>query len=67
MSNGFYNADNPSKAEINSFWSLWFLAVFLLGMGGLFAGIGLTMLVNALTLRASKIKGTFANESTLTT
>jgi hypothetical protein len=61
-----YNANNPSKAEINSFWSLWFLAIFLLGMGGLFAGIGLTMLVNALTLPASKIKGTFANESTLT-
>jgi hypothetical protein len=35
-----YLPDNPNKAQINSFWSLWFLSILLLGMGTVFTAIG---------------------------
>ncbi|MBD1900248.1 DUF3592 domain-containing protein [Trichocoleus sp. DQ-A3] len=60
-----YSPNNPSEAEINSFWSLWFAAIFLLGMGGLFAGIGLNMLVNSFPIKKSQTTGDFADEESL--
>ncbi|MBD1881669.1 MULTISPECIES: DUF3592 domain-containing protein [unclassified Coleofasciculus] len=60
-----YNPNSPNEAEINSFWSLWFAAIFLLGMGGLFAGIGLNMLVNSFPIKKSQTTGNFADEESL--
>lgn len=51
-----YNPNNPAEAEINSFGQLWFTAIFLLGMGGLFAGIGLSLLAGPLAFRLSSNK-----------
>ena len=50
----YYSANEPSKAEINTFFRLWFLTVLLLGMGTVFSAIpGLFLLV---TLRKRKLK-----------
>lgn len=38
-----YNPNNPYKAEINSFFDLWFSFILLLLMGGVFTGVGATM------------------------
>ncbi|MBD1928846.1 DUF3592 domain-containing protein [Trichocoleus sp. FACHB-90] len=51
-----YDANNPAEAEINSFWQLWFTAIFLLAMGGLFAGIGLSLIAGPLAFRFSSNK-----------
>lgn len=41
-----YNPQNPTDAQINSFWTLWFVSILLLGMGGVFASIGFGILLS---------------------
>ncbi|WP_013320872.1 DUF3592 domain-containing protein [Gloeothece verrucosa] len=41
-----YHPDNPDQAQIKSFWSLWFVSILLLGMGGIFTVVGLSLLLS---------------------
>lgn len=34
-----YNPNNPKRAEISTFWQLWFNSVLVIGLGVLFTGI----------------------------
>jgi Protein of unknown function (DUF3592) len=39
-----YEQNNPQSAQINSFFDLWFLPIFLVMMGSIFGGIGFSFL-----------------------
>ena len=39
-----YESNNPNSAQINSSFDLWFLPIFLLVMGGIFGGVGFSIL-----------------------
>jgi hypothetical protein len=43
-----YDARSPEKAEINNFFSLWFVPVLLGGMGSVFSIVGVTLFALAL-------------------
>lgn len=45
-----YHPDRPQEAQINSFWSLWFVSIFLFAMGFLFGSIGILLISIALKL-----------------
>ena len=40
-----YDPQKPTHAEIDNFWSLWFLTILLSGIGAVFAMIGGGMLI----------------------
>ncbi|WP_298820880.1 DUF3592 domain-containing protein [Chloroflexus sp.] len=43
-----YNPQNPAEMHENSFWSLWFPSYLILGFGGLFLLVGVSMAINGL-------------------
>jgi len=42
-----YSPDRPSAARVNSFFSLWYFPVFMLGAGGVLLLVGLGLLLLA--------------------
>lgn len=40
-----YEPENPQNARIKKFWSLYFVTILLCGMGFIFGGIGIVLLI----------------------
>lgn len=40
-----YDPENPQYARIKKFWSLYFVTILLCGMGFIFGGVGIVLLV----------------------
>lgn len=40
-----YDPENPQKARIKKFWSLYFTSILLCGMGLIFGGVGIVLLI----------------------
>jgi hypothetical protein len=43
-----YDPENPQDARIKKFWSLYFVSILLCGMGFIFGGIGIVLLIFSL-------------------
>lgn len=48
-----YDPENPQDARIKKFWSLYFTSILLCGMGFIFGGVGIVLLVFNLMDRMS--------------
>jgi hypothetical protein len=40
-----YDPENPQNARIKKFWSLYFVTILLCGMGFIFGGVGIVLLI----------------------
>lgn len=40
-----YDPMNPTHAEVNSFWPLWFAPIMLIGLGSIFAVVGAVLTI----------------------